>query len=433
MAAALAGMRGAQTVDAVLSTRSARSGPGPQQPAVITFNEVAPIIYARCSSCHRPGQPAPFSLLRYDDVKLRAERIAAVTKLRAMPPWPPEPGFGEFANPRRLSDEEIDLLQRWVADGVPEGDRAALPKPPTWTDDWQLGRPDLVLQLTQPYTLPAAHGDVFRSFVIPIPVASRRYVRGVEFRPSNPRVVHHTVMRFDRTGAARRLDDDDPEPGYDGMLSAADESPSGRFLGWTPGKTPAFEREGMAWPLEPQTDAVINAHLMPTGKPEVVQFQIGLFFTDARPVVDPVMLRLGSELIDIAPGQKEYPVNSRYMLPVDVDVLSVYPHAHYLAKDMKAFAILPDGTLRWLIWIKDWNFNWQHVYVYESPIHLPRGTLLSMRYTYDNSADNIRNPNRPPRRVVYGPRSSDEMADLWLQVVPRNAADAAALEQDRLR
>jgi hypothetical protein len=217
------------------------------------------------------------------------------------------------------------------------------------------------------------------------------------------------------------------------MLSVDDRSPSGRFLGWTPGKTPAFEREGMAWPLDPQTDAVINAHLMPTDKPELVQFQIGLFFTDKRPVVDPVMLRLGSELIDIPAGDKDYPVNARYMLPVDVDVLSVYPHAHYLATDMRAFAVLPDGSIKWLVWIKQWNFNWQDVYVYASPIHLPRGTLLSMRYTYDNSADNIRNPNRPPRRVTYGPRSSDEMADLWLQVVPQNAADAAVLEQDRLR
>src|SRR5262249_31176521 len=130
---------------------------------------------------------------------------------------------------------------------------------------------------------------------------------------------------------------------------------------------------------------------------------------------------------------KAYPVNAKYMLPVDVDVLSVYPHAHYLAKDMRAFAVLPDGSVKWLIWIKDWNFNWQDVYVYASPMHLPRGTLRSMRYSFDNSADNTRSPNRPPRRVIYGPRSSDEMAALWLQVVRRNAADAAVLEQDRLR
>jgi mono/diheme cytochrome c family protein len=176
LVAALAGLRGAQTVDAV------RQQPTDRQ--LVTFNEVSPIIYGRCASCHRTGQPAPFSLSTYDEVKLRAERISLVTKRRSMPPWPPEPGFGEFANPRVLSDVEIDLIQRWVADGAPEGNRAALPKPPAWVDEWQLGRPDLVLELPRSYTLPAAHGDVFRSFVIPIPVSSRRYVRGVEFRPS---------------------------------------------------------------------------------------------------------------------------------------------------------------------------------------------------------------------------------------------------------
>lgn len=355
------------------------------------------------------------------------------TKNRVMPPWPPEPGYGEFANPRRLSDSQIALVQGWVADGMPEGERRDAPPAPAWSEEWRLGRPDLVLQLPQPYTLPADGGDVFRSFVIPLPIASRRYVRGVEFRPGNARLIHHTVMRFDRTSTARRLDADDHEPGYDGMLGGGDDSPQGRFLGWTPGKTPAMEPEGLAWRLDPRTDAVINTHLMPTGKPEAVQFQIGLFFSEAAPVAEPVMLRLGSELIDIPPGEKEYPVNARYILPVDVDVLSVYPHAHYLAKEMRGFAILPDGTIQWLIWIKDWNFNWQDVYVYEKPIRLPRGTMIAMRYTYDNSGNNTHHSPRPPQRVVYGPRSSDEMADLWLQVVPRNSRDAAILEGDRVR
>lgn len=287
-----------------------------------------------------------------------------------MPPWPPESGHGEFARSRRLSDDQIDVIQRWVANGAPQGDPGSVPAPPAWPETWQLGRPDLVLQLPQPYTLPADGGDLFRSFAIPLPIASRQYVRGVEFRPTNGRLVHH---------------------------------------------------------------AVIHTHLMPTGKPETLQFQIGFYFSDAAPVDEPVMLRLGSELIDIEPGEKEYPVNARYTLPVDVQVLSVYPHAHSLAKEMKAFAILPDGTITWLIWIKDWNFNWQDVYTYDRPVFLPRGTLLSMRYTFDNSGGRGHQTHGPPRRVVYGPRSTDEMADLWLQVLPRNASDAAILQRDRLR
>jgi hypothetical protein len=420
--AALTQVRGAATV----------SGRG-QGPPAITYNDVAPIVDRQCASCHRPGQFAPFSLLTYADVKRHAQRVAAVTRTRAMPPWPPEPGHGEFVNERRLSNEEIDLIQRWVADGALEGDASARPKAPEWPDRWHLGRPDLVVRLPRSYTLPADGHDVFRSFVIPLPLSTARHVRGVEFRPGNPRLVHHTVIRFDRTGTARKLDDADREPGYDGMLGGGGDSPRGRFLGWTPGKTPAIEPEGMAWRLEAGTDVVVNSHLMPTDRPEAVQFEIGFFFTDAAPTQHPVMVRVGSEEIDIPAGRKDYVVTSRYMLPVDVMLISVYPHAHYLARDVRALAILPDGSERSLIWIRDWNFNWQDVYQYVRPIRLPRGTTIAMRYTYDNSSDNPRNPHRPSRDVLYGPQSSDEMADLWLQVLPRNDADAEALERDRQR
>ena len=403
------------------------------QTTVVTFNEVAPIISKHCVSCHRPGQMAPMSLTTYQEVRPWARAIRMQVVAGDMPPWLPEAGYGEFSNQRRLSNDQIDLIQQWVADGAIEGDSRLLPVAPEWPDEWQLGRPDLVVEMPRPYTLEADGPAVFRNFVIPLPLASMRYVRGVEFRPSNPRVVHHAVIRVDRTRTARGLDEKDREPGYDGMLVDAAHSPSGVFLGWTPGKTPLREAASTAWRLEPGTDVVINAHMLPTGEPEMVQFQIGFFFTDRPPTREPFMIRLGSEMIDIPAGQKDYPVSDTYVLPVDVEVRSVYPHAHYLAKDVKGFARLPDGTMRWLIWIKDWDFNWQDAYVYATPILLPRGTTISMQYTYDNSVANVRNPHYPPRRVVYGPHSSDEMADLWIQVLPRNPADVAVLERDYLQ
>lgn len=415
------------TVAALQVPGAPRRGESPRR--TVSFNDIAPIVYSHCAPCHRPGQAAPFSLLAYADVRQRARLIALATKSRVMPPWPPEAGYGDFTNQRRLSNDAVDLIQRWVADGAIEGDPRTLPLPPTWTEGWQLGRPDLVLQLAHPYALQAAGTDVFRNFVIPLSLTSAKYVRGVEFRPVNPRLVHHAVIRVDRTRTARSLDLADAEPGYDGMLAGAADSPDGRFLGWTPGKAPSIEPDGMAWRLDPGTDVVVHAHLLPTGKPESVQFQIGLFFIDTPPTRVPFMLRLGSQAIDIPAGRKEYAVSDTYVLPADVQVLSVYPHAHYLAKDIKGFATLPDGSRKWLVWIKDWNFNWQDVYLYATPIALPRGTTIAMQYTYDNSADNVRNPFRPPRPVVYGPRSSDEMADLWLQVLPSNPADFATLER----
>lgn len=404
--------------------------PDSSRPALTFHKDIAPIILDHCATCHRPGQFAPFSLLTYADVAKRVQQIAAVTKSRRMPPWLPEPGYGEFVNVRRLRTDQLEIIEQWGRDGALEGNPSNSPSTPQWPEEWQLGEPDLVVDMPQPFTLPASGPDVFRNFVIPVPVASTRYVRGVEFRPGNPRIVHHATILIDRTRSSRRLDAEDPGPGYDGMLSEGASSPDGHFLGWTPGRAPTAEPVDMSWGLERGSDLVVQLHLMPTGKPETIRSSLGLFFTDTPPARVPFMVKLGSKTIDISAGTKAYSIQDTYVLPMDVDALSVYPHAHYLAKDMKGFATLPDGTVKWLIWIKDWNFSWQDQYRYGTPLFLPKGTVLTMQYTYDNSADNARNPHHPPRRVTYGPRSSDEMGDLWLQVLPRNSADVGILTAD---
>jgi tetratricopeptide (TPR) repeat protein len=156
-----------------------------------------------------------------------------------------------------------------------------------------------------------------------------------------------------------------------------------------------------------------------------------LFFTDAVPTRVPATIRLGRQTLDIPPGMKDYVSRDSYVLPVDVDVHGVQPHAHYLAREAKGFATLPDGTRRWLIYVKDWDFDWQDFYAYVKPLALPKGTELTMEITYDNSTANRRNPHSPPRRVTWGQKSSNEMGDLWIQVVPRRAADLQILNADR--
>jgi Tfp pilus assembly protein PilF len=202
------------------------------------------------------------------------------------------------------------------------------------------------------------------------------------------------------------------------------------MLGWTPGQHPRPSPEGMAWRLEPDSDLVVQLHLQPTGKPETVQVSMGFFFTDEPPTRAPVGLRLGSETIAIAAGDAHYEIKDRYVLPVDVEVLAIQPHAHNLGRLMEAAALLPDGSARQLITIKDWDFRWQDVYRYAKPFVLPRGTAISMRFTYDNSAANLRNPVRPPQPVVWGQNTTDEMGDLWIQVVPRSNVDYAILTDD---
>ena len=414
-----------------LALAACRTPAGIARSAAPTFNhDIAPLVWEHCGSCHRPGQQGPFSLLSVQDVRQRARLIVTATGRHIMPPWLPEPHYGAFAGDRRLRAEDVERIARWVQDGTPEGASSDRRPLPTWVDGWQLGRPDLIVELPEAYRLRPGGADVFRNFVVPIPLSASRFVRGIEVRPGSRGVVHHATLGIDGTRASRRLDAQDPDVGFEGgMFSEGTHSPDNHALGWTPGMTPVMEPADMAWRLEKGSDLIIQLHMIPSGKPESVRPSVGFFFTDTRPTRRPIDVRLGSKTIDIPAGASAYTIEDTYMLPVDVDALSVYPHAHYLAKDMKAFATLPDGTLTWLIWIKDWDFRWQDQYRYATPIPLRAGTRLTMRYTYDNSPGNVRNPHHPPQRVRYGPLSSDEMGDLWLRLLPRTSADAAILSR----
>jgi tetratricopeptide (TPR) repeat protein len=282
------------------------------------------------------------------------------------------------------------------------------------------------------YNLGPGPGDVFRTFVLPIPLDAPRYVRAVEFQPGHAHVVHHANLGIDRSGSARRQDGRDADPGYAGGM-VPDAVPEGQLLGWTPGQTPRDVPPDLSWRVDPGSDLVAQVHLRPSGRPEHVQIRVGLYFSAEPPSRTPVALRLGSQTIDIPAGARQHVVTDAYVLPVDVDVAALQPHAHYLGRTMEAYAEKPGGATEWLISIRDWDFNWQDVYRYRKPVRLPRGTRIVMRYTYDNSAANPRNPHRPPRRVVWGQNTTDEMGDLWLQVVPRTSGDASILKEDFAR
>jgi len=421
---------------ALLSSTPFVAGAGPAPPPTFT-RDVAPLLFTHCAACHRPGGAAPFSLLEYQEVRDRARQIVRVTRDRYMPPWLPEPGYGEFVGRRGLTEDEIRLLADWAAQGATRGDPADLPPKPSWPDGWQLGVPDLVVELAQPYVLPAEGADTFRNFVLPLPVETSRYVRAVELRPGNARVVHHAVMQVDRTRSSRELDARDPQPGFDGMDLGEAQAPDGHLLGWTPGTVPFTGHAGIAWKLEPGTDLVLQMHLRPTGKPEPVQPRVGLYFADKPPTRQLWGFTLYSTTIDIPAGERSYTIENSFRLPAGLRLLGIYPHAHYLGKTIHATATLPDGTERWLIRIDDWDFSWQDQYRYVEPIALPAGTTLTMRYTYDNSSDNPRNPNVPPRAVRLGNQSTDEMGTLSFEAVPDAAGDlpllGEALARQRLR
>ena len=395
-----------------------------------TFSrDVAPILFEHCAPCHREGGIGPFRLATYRDARPRAGRIAEVTASRAMPPWLPEPGPERFVGERRLTGGEIETLRGWAASGALEGDPAALPPRPRFAAGWQLGEPDLVVAMAEPYRVPASGGDIFRSFVVAVPGERDRFVRALEFRPGNHEVVHHAVVLVDSARSTRHLDALDPEPGWAGMRSALAGSPGGHFLGWTPGKTALEVPEGMAWRLPGGSDLVLQLHLLPQPDAAPVQVEVGFHFGKA-PTRTSTRLRLGTKAMDIPAGEERYAVRDRYRLPVDVEVVGLYPHAHYLGREMRAWAEFEDGRRRSLLRIPDWDFNWQAEYRFARPVALPAGARVLMEFTYDNSAGNAQNPNDPPRRVLYGPESTDEMGDLWIQVAPRREEDLAELERD---
>ncbi len=407
-------------------------------PSVTYHANIAPILNQQCASCHRPitGDPndplcvagAPFSLLDYKTVKSHANEIAEATATRAMPPWLPEPGPHRFANERRLSDAQIALIQQWVDQGAPEGETTTQTALPAWPDGWQLGTPDLVVTMPESFTIPARGGDVFRNFVFPVPSSPTRYVRAIEFRADNPKVIHHANIAVDPSRLARRLDRAEPGPGF----AAMPEDQVVNVYGWSPGRVPVMESADTAWTLDEGSDLAVQLHMIGSAAPETVRPTIGLYFSSTPPTRTPVVIKLESKVIDIPAGEPAYVVEDSYVLPAAVDVVSVYPHAHYLATQMMGTAVLPDGSRQTLLSIPQWDIRWQDQYRYVTPLALPAGTTLQMRFTYDNSERNTSNPARPPQRVRWGPKSNDEMAALWIEVIPRRADDVARLETDHV-
>ena len=397
--------------------------------AAVTFNkDIAPIVFANCAPCHRPGEVAPFSLLSYADAAKHADGMVEETRGRHMPPWLPERGQFPIIGERRLRDDQIALIEQWVKGGKVEGHPADLPKAPVFPDGWQSGRPDVVLTPERAYTLRPGTEDVYRNLVLHTSLTAGAFVRAVEFK-TNGAPIHHAVIRVDPAQAARHKDGQDGQPGFDGMSWQGMQDPEGQFIGWAPGRGPIVSPEGMPWRLERGADLVVELHMLATDVPRAIRPTVGLFFTDQPPAAAPLTLKMGSKLIDIPAGKNDYIVTDAYLLPVPFDLLSVYPHAHYLATDMRVTAALPDGTVKSLLSIKRWSFHWQQDYRFVTPIALPAGTTLTMQYTYDNSEQNRENPHHPPVRVQLGPQSTDEMAELGLQVLPKSLADAATLVQ----
>jgi len=421
----------------------------PATPAPTFASEIAPIVYDHCVSCHRPGQAAPFPLLTYEDARKRGQEMADATRDRYMPPWHASraEGFLELKDDRTLTATEISTIRQWVDAGMPSGNLRLAPAPPAVPSTWALGEPDLIVMLPQPVEVPPDGRDQYRNIAIAVNLPDDRWIKAIDYRPSARSVVHHALYFTTPAGAIIR--DSDAVPGlsasapdgrrglgrYDGAvparLSEAAEA-WGNLGAWVPGAMPRFFPEGIGQPFPKHTNLVIQLHVHPTGRAETEQGAIALYFSKERPhrsltgVHVPPTFGVGMG-IDIPAGERRYVIRDSFVLPVDAEAFGVRGHAHYLGREMKMTATLPDGSTRGLLWIEDWDFNWQDSYFYKEKLALPQGTRLDVEIVYDNSAENSHNPNSPPARVRWGRESSDEMGSMILLVTTATPEDQQTL------
>jgi hypothetical protein len=384
-----------------------------------TFSEhVAPILQARCQTCHRTGEHAPFALLTYRDAYAKRDDIRDAVQGRVMPPWKPAPGFGEFRDVRRLTDEEQTTLVRWVEAGAPEGDRTKLPPPLVFPKGWALGPPDHVLEMAESYTVPGRASDVYRCFVIPTSFPEDRWVTKVEYAPSNRKLVHHILSYLDTNGAAERLDRADPGPGYT-CFGGPRFASAGGLSGWAPGIQPRVLDDGIGMLLPKGAAVVLQMHYNNDGpESRTDRTRMALHFAkapiDKRQRSIPILNRT----FTIPVGERRHEVRASWTVPPgrDAHANTITPHMHLLGREMKVTATYPDGVVRPLIHIDDWDFHWQGTYTFAKPVPLPGGTRIDMVAVFDNSLENRRQPTRPPRPVSWGEGTTDEMAIVFVGV-----------------
>lgn len=384
-------------------------------PDKVTFSDhIAPLVFNNCVECHREGEAGPFTLTDYKDIKKRGRLIHKVMEKRYMPPWHPAPGYGEFRHSRRMSDRDIALVGKWVKTGMKQGDPANTPPLPEFKSGWRLGKPDLVVKTSEPFTVPADGPDIYRNFTIPLNLKEDKWVTAIEIRPSSRPVVHHALYHADLTREARKLDGQDGRPGFDHMRFKKRD-----LGGWAVGAFPEKLPYGMARHLPAGSDLILACHFHPVGKAMDEQTTVALYFADKEP-----RMKLHEALVPrdygsrsalregIPAGESEFHIKGKYALPIDAELIAVWGHAHYIGKTMTGMAHLPDGSKKKLFRIDDWDFNWQGQYYYKEPLPLPAGSILTADITYDNSADNPRNPHDPPRLIKWGLQSTDEMGAL---------------------
>lgn len=399
--------------------------------AQVNYSEdIAPIIYDNCTSCHRPGEIAPFSLTNYDEAVAWAGMIQYVTEIKYMPPWKPDRNYSSFVGESGLSDDEIQIIADWVSAGTPQGDPDLEPPLPSFPSGSQLGTPDLVLEMSEEYFIEGNNQDDYRVFVLPTGLTEDKEIAAVEFRPGNTKAVHHALLAFDTDGDGAAMDAQSPEYGYESFGDFGVQV-EGNFTGYTPGIKTVLFPEGIGVTLPAGSDILIQVHYAPLPTDETDKSSINIFFKDTNDQIDreverfrvlPFNLDDGWFSFSIPPNEVKSFHGTR-AVNEDISLITVYPHMHYLGKDWEIFAVTPSDDTINIIQIEEWDFNWQGAYTFDRMKKIPEGSVIHINASYDNTTDNPYNPSNPPQTVTWGEGTTDEMYLVGMTYVPYKEGD----------
>ncbi len=365
----------------------------------VTWAEhVAPLLFDKCARCHRPGQTAPMSLLSYEETRPWAKSIRAVTHDRTMPPWFANPEHGEFVEDPTLTEEQIDLLARWVEAGAPAGDIAKAPEPPQFSSQWQIGEPDVVFTM-EPFEVTDEMEDHYQWVQIENHLDEDRWIKAMEVHATFAEAVHHNLTYLG------------PPDATIASIQGAGAIDLDFVSGWGPGVEPMVYPDGYGKRLPANSTVFFQMHYHKTPGPGtggIDQTSVAMTFHDEQPENIISTMWIVNPILDIAPGEANYQSSSSFVAEHDALLFNYTPHMHLRGKAMRFAAEYPDGTEEVLVDVVDYDFNWQLTYTPTEPTRVPAGTKIKVDAVFDNSADNPLNPD-PTIRVRFGEKTTDEM------------------------
>lgn len=378
----------------------AASASGPSKSTVTFTKDVAPILYNRCIECHRAGEIAPMSLMTYQETRPWAKSIKQRVVERSMPPWSADPHYGKFSNDPSLSQKEIETIVAWVDAGSPKGDDKDMPAAPKFVEGWTIGKPDVVLSMSEAHAIPADGTVPYLYFTIPTGFKEDKWVQAMEIRPGNRSVVHHVIAFAQEAGAGRK-----------GAVSESQQG-RGQLGGITPNKTGIVFAPGTARLIKAGSNIVFQMHYTTNGEATTDRTSIGLVFAKDAPTKTVVTGNALNARFVIPPGAESHEVKSSKTFNEDVHLTSFMPHMHFRGRDFVYTAVYPDGRSEVLLNVPKYDFNWQLTYVLDKPIALPKGTKLDCVAHFDNSTKNKFNPD-PTKEVRWGDQTWEEMMIGW--------------------